>query len=481
MKKPLHLRAKEWLMALLLLTAFFSANAQERCGSMELLQQKFRQHPALKDRFLTREKVLKQLTAERIQTGDLHTLKPQALLTVPVIFHIVMANPASVTDAQIQAQMDTLNKDYSGTNGDTVRIPAAFKPLFGVANIQFALAKQTPNGEPSSGIERYTTSHGEFSVFTTDAKHASSGGADAWNTTNYLNIWICQLSGGYLGLGTFPDDNDSANQGLLIDYRALPGGSFPNYNGGKTISHEVGHFFNLYHIWGDDNGACSGTDYVGDTPNQSNYTSGCPSGVVTDACTTTAPGVMYQNYMDYSYDPCLVMFTMEQAARMQSAVNTYRPGLFTSPGLQTPVTFPYDTRLKTINSPSGRICSSSYAPVVVVRNVGSSTIASLTINVAVDGTFVTSYNWSGSLAPLGETTITISSITALAGTHSVKIYTTNPGGQADQRTGNDTLTTSYIYSAPVSLPITESFEGSVFPPSGWDIVNPDASYTWEKA
>jgi len=472
--------------ALFLLIAFFHSPAQEprpdRCGSMDLLLQKFRQHPALKTRFEAREKQLRQLMNQRLQQGPTGALRDQALVTVPVVFHIVLANPAQVTDAQLQAQIDTLNKDYSGTNGDAFRIPTWFKPLFGIANIQFALAKQTPDGEPSTGIERYTTTHGEFDVFTSDVKHVATGGADAWNTNYYLNVWLSQQANGYLGLGTFPDDGDSANQGIMIDYRSVPGGSYTNYSGGKTLTHEIGHYFNLYHTWGDDGGACSGTDYVDDTPNQGNYTSGCPGDTVkTDPCSPVAPGILYQDYMDYSYDNCMVMFTVQQAARMQAAATSYRPALFTSPGLTPAVYQNYDARLRAIVQPAGRICTSTFAPVVTIRNVGSNTLTSLTINVSIDGVFAAANSWTGSLTSLAETSVTLNSIPSASGSHILQVYTTNPDGQPDQRTTNDTLSVAYMYNAPATLPLSESFEGNSFPPDGWDIINPDASNTWEKA
>ncbi len=284
------------------------------------------------------KKQLKQLISERLQEASTGTQKAEVFLTVPVVFHIVLSNPSLVTDAQLKAQLDTLNKDYAGTNGDTLHIPPWFKPLFGKANIQFALAVQTPDGEPTTGIERITTSHGQFDVFTNDVKHTATGGVEAWNTDNYLNVWVCELANGYLGLATFPDDNDSANQGAMIEYRSIPGGSFTNYNGGKTLSHEIGHYFNLYHVWGDDNGACTGTDYVDDTPNQGNYTSGCPGNdtVVVDNCSPVAPGILFQDYMDYSYDNCLVMFTVDQVARMQAAALTWRSAIIHLAGIDGP-------------------------------------------------------------------------------------------------------------------------------------------------
>ncbi|HSC36458.1 MAG TPA: M43 family zinc metalloprotease, partial [Chitinophagaceae bacterium] len=286
------------IMGLLLVTmTIFHSYAQEarpdRCGSMDLLLQKFKLHPALKIQFDAREKELKRAVSERLQRATTGTEKAETFLTVPVVFHIVLPNPAVVTDAQIQAQMDTLNKDYAGINADTSVIPSWFKGLFGKANIQFALAQQTSDGESTTGIDRVTSSHGTFDYTSSDVKHNSTGGVNAWNTNNYLNVWITQITSGYLGISTFPADGDSANQGIMIDYRSLPGGSYTNYNFGKTLTHEIGHYFNLYHIWGDDGGSCSGTDYVNDTPNQGNFTSGGPTGVVTDACTTTSPGILY--------------------------------------------------------------------------------------------------------------------------------------------------------------------------------------------
>ncbi len=243
------------LMGLLFTIAFLHSSAQQvnpdHCGTMKLLEKRFQEHPALKTRFETREKQLKLIIDQRsqlLQKAPGGTLqRARSFLTVPVVFHIVLNDPTQVTNAQIQAQLDTLNKDYAGTNGDTVNVPSWFKPIFGHANIQFGLAySKSPDGEPTTGIERITTSHGPFDVFSTDVKHTATGGVDAWNTDNYLNIWICELSSGYLGLATFPDDNDSANQGAMIEYRSIPGGSFTNYNGGKTLSHEIGHYFNLY-------------------------------------------------------------------------------------------------------------------------------------------------------------------------------------------------------------------------------------------
>jgi hypothetical protein len=271
---------------------------------------------------------IQQLVNERIASGKM--LRTTGPITIPVVFHVVLSRQSMVTDAQIRAQLDTINKDYAGINGGAAKIPSYFKSLFGQSGIQFCLAQRTPNDAPSTGIERYTTTRNSFDYTNNQVKHAESGGADAWDTDKYLNIWICDLSGSTLGYATFPDDGVKDEQGVAVDYASLPGGAATGFNQGKTLTHEIGHYFDLYHIWGDDNGACSGTDNIDDTPNQSNSTTTCQAGVVTDRCTTTAPGIMYQNFMDYSPDACLFMFTQMQVAHMEEIFERYRSSLLTS-------------------------------------------------------------------------------------------------------------------------------------------------------
>ena len=294
-----------------------------------------------------------------------------------------------------------------------------------------------------------------------------------------MNVWITTLSGNLLGYSTFPDDGAPAMQGVVIDFRTLPGGSFVDLNGVKTLTHEAGHYFNLYHIWGDDDGACTGTDYVDDTPNQANATTGCYSGIKTDKCTPGGNGIMYENYMDYSDDPCLVMFTAGQVERMQSAVIAYRSSLLSSNACVPPVLKDYDMQLRAINQPFQRICTSTFTPVVTIRNRGNLLLTSATINVQIDNGNVTTYNWTGSLAHAATATVSLGNLTSATGTHILKVYTTNPNSRQDEEVSNDTLTLSYQYYPSVTG-ISEGFEGAQFPPQAWDIVNPDRYITWEK-
>lgn len=456
---------------------------QEQCATMDNLAAAFKKNPALKARFNKQlesfNRTMAQRSAKQLGIDSALGINGNTVYTIPVVFHIVLTNPSLVTDAQILAQLDVINKDYSGTNTDAANLPAYFKPIFGKSQIQFCLAQRTPDGDITSGIDRVTTTQTSFSPSDNGVKHTASGGIDMWNGDKYLNIWICALSNSLLGYGTFPNDGTPGEQGVVVEYRSLPGGPYTNYNGGKTLTHEIGHYFNLFHIWGDDNGACTGSDFVDDTPNQADATSGCFSGVKTDSCTTGGNGILYQDYMDYSNDPCLILFTAMQVDRMQTALLTYRSSLTVSDGC-TPVQLKtLDAQLKTMVAPSQRICSNSFTPVVTIRNKGLQTLTSLVIKTVIDNGTPVIYNWSGTLSSLATTNINLNTITINQGIHNVNIYVSLPNGGIDQNNTNDSLSTTFQYYDAVSS-VNESFEGTTFPPQGWDIVNPDNLITWKK-
>lgn len=480
------------VLFLLLFNFYFAAlfaqknrqvQTQQKCATMDRLAANLKKDPLLKARFNqqleTFNSKMDQKAAKQQGVNSGAGIKENAVYTVPVVFHIVLTNPELVTDAQIAAQLDLLNKTYSGTNADAANLPAYFKPIFGKSSIQFCLAQRTPEGEVTNGIERITTTKTSFSTADEGVKHIISGGADIWNGDKYYNVWVCALSSSLLGYATFPNDGHPEEQGVVIEYRSLPGGSFTNYNAGKTLTHETGHYFNLFHIWGDDGGACTGTDFIDDTPNQADATTGCYNGIHTDSCTSTGNGILYQDYMDYSFDQCLVLFTAQQADRMQTALLTYRPSLLTSDGC-TPVQLKtLDAQLKTIVTPNQRICTNNFTPVVTVKNMGVQPLTSLTIKTVIDNGTAVNYNWSGSIASLASATVTLNAATINQGNHIVKIFVTSPNGGVDQNNANDTLSVTVQYFDAV-LAVNESFEGTTFPPQGWDIVNQDKLITWQK-
>ncbi len=257
----------------------------------------------------------------------------RALVTIPVVFHIVYNGTVSnVSDAQIMSQLQVLNQDFRRLNSDVTNTPTVFTASD--PNIEFCLATVDPNGNATSGITRTSTTVASWS--TNDyVKYGFRGGKDAWDRNKYLNVWVCVMSGGILGYAQFPG-GAAATDGVVIDYRYFGtiGTATAPFNKGRTATHEVGHWLNLRHIWGDAN---CGSDLVSDTPthNTSNY--GCPAYPHLSTCSGT-PIEMTMNYMDYTDDACMYMFSPGQSTRMQAlfAAGGARASLITSNGCSTP-------------------------------------------------------------------------------------------------------------------------------------------------
>jgi hypothetical protein len=264
----------------------------------------------------------------------------RTVVTIPVVFHIVYNTTAqNISDAQCIAQINQLNLDYARLNSDAGNTPSAFASIAANTQIQFCLAQRTPTGGATTGIIRKSTTTTSFST-NDNVKRSANGGDDAWDRNSYLNIWSCNLSGGVLGYAQFPGGTASTD-GVVLLYSAIgsvasPGTAAP-YNLGRTATHEVGHWLNLYHIWGDDGTGCTGSDNVSDTPNQADENYGCPV-FPTVSCSNGPNGDMYMNYMDYTDDNCMNMFSTGQSTRMNAlfAVGGSRISLASSLGCQPP-------------------------------------------------------------------------------------------------------------------------------------------------
>jgi hypothetical protein len=312
-------------IACFLFSTVASAQNPVRCASHEYQQQQVALNPALQQVIDAEDQFADQFAA-----AHPNGVQSRATITIPVVFHIVYKTTVqNISDARISAQMDVLNKDYRRMNSDTNLIPAVWKSIAPDCEINFCMAHRDPNGNWTDGIERTQTTITSWST-NDDVKSAAAGGADAWDRTKYLNIWVCNLSGGVLGYASFPG-GPAAEDGVVLSYQYVgtTGASAP-YNKGRTATHEVGHWLNLRHIWGDDGSSCSGSDAVGDTPNQSDENYGCPTFPHTDACSPNSPGVMFMNFMDYTDDACMYMFTTSQKTRMWACLNGSRVSLQTS-------------------------------------------------------------------------------------------------------------------------------------------------------
>jgi hypothetical protein len=246
---------------------------------------------------------------------------------IPVVVHVVSNGAAqNISDTQVQSQIDVLNQDFRKTNADISSLPAAFQPLAADARIEFELATTDPSGNPTNGITRTTTT---ASGFTDDnkVKHASNGGADAWPRDNYLNLWACRLTGGLLGYAQFPGGPADTDGVVILDTAfGNTGTAAAPFNLGRTATHEIGHWLNLRHIWGDDGNGCSGDDFVGDTPNCAGANTGVPA-FPHVTCSNGPNGDLFQNYMDYTDDAGMFMFTGGQVTRMQACLDGDRPTL----------------------------------------------------------------------------------------------------------------------------------------------------------
>ncbi len=246
---------------------------------------------------------------------------------IPVVVHVVHRTAAeNISEQQIESQIDVLNADFRKKNADISKVPAAFSTLADDSRIVFKLASEDPDGNPTSGITRRSTSVSGFS-HDDSVKFHSSGGTDAWPRDRYLNIWVCQLSGGLLGYAQFPG-GPADTDGVVILHSAFgtTGTAAAPFDKGRTTTHEIGHWLNLRHIWGDDGTGCSGSDFVADTPNQGGPNYGTPT-FPSESCGNGPHGDMFMNYMDYVDDEAMVMFTTGQVSRMQAALDGPRSGL----------------------------------------------------------------------------------------------------------------------------------------------------------
>lgn len=267
--------------------------------------------------------------AEGLRTG---------VVRIPVVVHVVWNTAAqNVSDAQIQSQIDVLNADFRRTNADAGSVPVAFAGVAADTRIEFALAVRDPNCGATTGITRTNTATIGFTLATrNNIKSAATGGADPWPSDRYLNIWVANFTDDILGVGSFPG-GPAALDGLLVDTDSFGtlGTATAPFNLGRTATHEIGHWLNLLHIWGDDTALadqCSQSDECADTPNQADETYDNPSGVRI-SCGNAPNGDMYMNYMDYTNDVGMFMFTQDQAQRMNATLSVARNSILSSDGL----------------------------------------------------------------------------------------------------------------------------------------------------
>ncbi|MBP6048944.1 MAG: zinc metalloprotease [Chitinophagales bacterium] len=268
------------------------------CASQEVLEAQIKADPELEQRMSNFEKIIenniKNNASARLVNG---------VIEIPVVVNVLYKSTAqNISTTQIQSQIDVLNEDFNATNADSYKVPSNFQNVKANVGIRFVLDK----------VVRKKTSKTSWS--TNDAmKKSSSGGISATTPTTKLNIWVCNLSGGVLGYAQFPG-GASSTDGVVILSTAFGrvGTASAPFNKGRTATHEVGHWLNLRHIWGD---ATCGSDLVSDTPTHNTANYGCPAASHKSTCSGT-PLEMWMNFMDYTDDACMYMFSNGQKSRV---------------------------------------------------------------------------------------------------------------------------------------------------------------------
>lgn len=390
------------------------------------------------------------------------------IVTIPVVVHVIHSGQAygvapNITDTQVQSQITVMNNDFRklvGTPGYNTNAVGAD------TMIQFALAKADPNGNPTNGINRVNMCQ---AIWTTAEVDAVVKPQTIWDPTLYMNMWSVQFGGsssGILGYAQFPSNSGlgglntsggAANtDGVVANYATFGSTDYNDgtfilnapYDKGRTMTHEVGHFLGLRHIWGD---ATCGTDYCADTPTAHTANYSCNPAIA--SCTSASVFEMVQNYMDYTNDTCMNIFTVDQKSRITAVMNNSprRVELKTSTKDIAIALFANDAEVKKENvcTVVNTTCTGAATTMPIsLYNRGTSTLTAATITMTV-GTVTETYNWTGSLATNKYAIVQLPvSISMPTGTMTVAITAVNGG--ADQRATNNSFTTAFTALGPAN-------------------------------
>ncbi|MGB8190570.1 MAG: zinc metalloprotease [Chitinophagaceae bacterium] len=271
--------------------------SQRSCAADEAMQTQIATDPTLRQRL----EQVELFTKRAIANNEIQKMAGTTI-EIPIVVHVLYNTPEqNISDAQIKSQIDVLNEDFNLRNADRNQVPSLFSGAVANVGVKFVLAQT---------IRKF--SNKQSWPANDNMKFTQKGGSDAVDSEHKLNIWVCNLQK-YLGFAYYPGISPELD-GVVVLYKAFgrTGTLLQPYHKGRTTTHEVGHYLNLRHIWGD---ATCGTDLVDDTPQHNTSNFGCPSYPHLSTC-TSAPVEMTMNYMDYTDDPCMFMFSNGQKSRM---------------------------------------------------------------------------------------------------------------------------------------------------------------------
>ncbi|SIS87907.1 M43 family zinc metalloprotease [Belliella pelovolcani] len=411
---------------------------------------------------------------------------------IPVVVHVIhngtaVGQGANIPLSQIEAQIRTLNEDFRRLNPDRIQTPAEFQNVAADANIEFVLAKVDPRGIPTNGIVRVQGTKSVYDI--NDAALISE--ISSWPPEDYLNMWVVTLQQPFIGYATFPVSNlpglnfsptPRELDGVTMDYRYFgEGGNAVSGSRGRTTTHEIGHFLGLRHVWGDAQSSANGCevdDFVEDTPNQQSPNNACRINNPLFSCGSRD---MTENYMDYTPDACMNLFTQGQVARMNVVLefSPRRGSLINNFATQDPNLPTIDLSIERIIDPQDLICSNDVTPTIELLNRGLNNITSATIEIRLNGNLIQSRNFSFNLAT-GEDAIVDFNPINLSGNgqdlFEARITQVN-GQSSDGNPDNNSRNSRPIIQPEINIPYSLDLSTNI---GDWIIRNPDNSLTWER-
>ncbi|MCT2564572.1 T9SS type A sorting domain-containing protein [Chryseobacterium herbae] len=315
---------------LLLSVGLLMANVygQRECGTTEKMNEFFARNPQA----LAKKQDLRNYLTSKNTTGK----NVQNVITIPIVVHVLYKNGTqNISEAQIASQIAVLNNDFRKLNADfNTVVPAVFQPMAADMELAFCMATKDPSGNSTNGIERKSVA----SNFNFADNYYQASGLTAWDPTKYLNIWVGDMPNPYLGWAYLPDAAGYPEDGLAIGYKyfgTTGAAQFP-YNGGRTATHEIGHYFGLLHPWGEDDSLCGtadNNDGCADTPATNNpYFGGNVFPDNTNTCTPSDNGAMFMNFMDYVTDTEMALFSNDQKTIKTNTMSGPRASLLNSNG-----------------------------------------------------------------------------------------------------------------------------------------------------